>query len=148
MGAALPRDAMTPEIGTNLQDDGDGLAVCPKCIAELPPGAHFCPRCRGPVTAFANTGGYESALAEGWSMGESVVASRPSLVTLIGLWLAFLPSVLVGPVLLFAPPTLDSTWATALVNAFTLATSGLFGWCLYRGTLNYLHRRRRPEPEA
>ena len=139
---------MTTEIGTNLRDDDAGVAVCPKCIGELPPGAHFCPRCRGPVTSFANTGGYESALAEGWSLGESVVTQRPSLVTLIGMWLALLPSCLVGPALFFASPALESTWMRAVVGAFTLAISGIFAYCLYRGTLNYVRGGRRPEAAA
>ncbi len=139
---------MTTEIRTNLRDDDAGVAVCPKCIGELPPGVHFCPRCRGPVTSFANTGGYESALAEGWSLGESVVTRRPSLVTLIGMWLALLPSALVGPALFFASPALDSTWARAFVGAFTLAVSGLFAYCLYRGTLNFMQGGRRRSDSA
>ena len=36
----------------------------------------------------------------------------------------------------------------AFVGTFTLAVSGIFAYCLYRGTLNYVRGRRGPETAA
>jgi hypothetical protein len=99
------------------------------------------------VTSFANTGFLESALAEGWGIGESVVTKAPSLVTLIGLWLLLGPWIIL-PVSIFVLGGLRWTWIAVLTE---LSMGGILfgvGWCLYRGTRNYLRARRSRDIDA
>lgn len=123
-------------------DEGPGIALCTKCLAELAPIDNFCPRCRAPATSYANTAPFEGVLAEGWLMGESVVTRSPRLITLIGLWIIFLPVVAFAAMMLFVVPRPDDPWLALVGNLPVIAGAVLFGYCIYRGTRNYLRARR------
>ncbi len=138
---------MTDDPATNLPDDDDetGTAVCPKCMNELAPSVDFCPNCRAPVTSFANTGYLESALAQGWGMGEAIVTKSPSLVHLIGLWLLLLPFLVFPLIVLFVARGDGWTWEGVIGRVVTAVILCFVVWCLQRATRNYVRARRAHE---
>ncbi len=136
---------MTPQPGGDAPRlEGPAIPVCPKCLAEVRPRTDFCPGCRSPLTSYANTGYFESALAEGWGLGEAIVSRHPSLVTLIGLWLIVAP-LLVGFSLQLAPSFGEELLWLGLVGRLVAATVVLcLAWALFHATRNYVRARRNP----
>ncbi len=61
---------------TPVPHDDSGRPLCTHCIEPYVEGAHFCPRCACPTTAFAATAGYESVFAETWVLGKA--ARKPT----------------------------------------------------------------------
>lgn len=132
-----------------VAEPGPAIPVCPKCMAEVLPWMDFCMRCRSPLTAFANTGPMESAFSEGWGIGEAIVTKRPSLVSLIGLWLLVAPSVVVPALMLFRPSLGPLSFGELVERAFAGIFLAFGGWALFHATRNYVRARRgRTEPRV
>lgn len=118
--------------------------VCPRCLDEVFPFVDFCPRCRTPLTSFANTGPLESALSEGWGLGEAIVTKQPRLVTLVGLLLLLTPTLLGGTAFLVSSGRSSGDEGATVGRLVAAGTLGLAGWALVHATRNYVRARRRP----
>ena len=67
--------------------------VCPHCLQPLEPRDHFCPKCCGPVSAYASI----DPLGQVYSAGRAyrrAMSGKPRLAVFVGIWLIFGPSLL------------------------------------------------------
>ena len=141
---------MTIEPSTDARAEaGPAIPICAKCLGEVLPWMDFCMRCRSPLTAFANTGPMESAFSEGWGIGEAIVTKRPSLVSVIGLWLIVAPTLLGLVLSLVFSLWEPSSWIGAITRPVAAGVVVFLVWALFHATRNYVRaRRRRAEPEV
>ena len=139
------------------QSDDDGSpseeqAMCPNCLLEIPPLAHFCERCGAPVSSIAVMDPMGTVYARGFAFQKAATRStRP--IMLIGMWLLFAPTALFmlgfglyGLVTLLFHPQLQ------LGELFSVGLFLAFGWLfasiLIRTTRNYRRLGRDPDSEA
>jgi len=62
--------------------------ICPNCMAELDPEAHFCPSCNMPLSCIATMDPIGQIYAQGWFYHHAATA-RISWLGLLGMWLIF-----------------------------------------------------------
>lgn len=78
----------------NRMDDGAGeTPVCPNCLAELQPDAHFCDACGAPISGISVLDPIKQIHATGW-MYCKASSGHPRLTVLVGMWLIFGPALL------------------------------------------------------
>jgi len=68
--------------------------ICQSCAAENERIAVFCERCGGPIGHLSVYGPLETVLTQGHGFRNAV--THPNLITVVGMWLIFFPSVLIG----------------------------------------------------
>ena len=84
---------------SELKNEED-LPVCPHCITPVGPLDHFCPKCAGPISAFASI----DPMGQIYSTGRAylnAVSSRPKRIVLYGMWLIFGPQIFILLILFF-----------------------------------------------
>jgi hypothetical protein len=69
--------------------------VCPNCLEENESFQHFCVKCGAPISSISTVGPLERTLADGF-MYRQAVAGRPKLIVVIGIWMMFLPVLIVS----------------------------------------------------
>jgi hypothetical protein len=73
--------------------------VCPRCLRDNDPLHDFCEHCGAPAYGIATTGPFQTAISQGWAVGEAVGRRRPPWIVALGgfvlLTLFFLPAPLV-----------------------------------------------------
>lgn len=131
-----PEPDHSPEPAT----DGDEKQLCVSCMAPNEPSAHFCAKCRAPLSSYASTGPFESVFAEGAVYRQA--AERPrSLIVVLGVWLIFGIIGLAGLVMIVMGR--DMGIGTMAFGACMLAISVALIW---KSTRNYLARPRSDKP--
>jgi len=88
----------------NVEVAEDSLPICPCCLARL--GnihlLHFCGECGAPIGGLAAINPFESIFARGYVY--RAAAERPcKLLTVVGIWLLFLPGAFYCLILLSGP---------------------------------------------
>jgi hypothetical protein len=68
--------------------------LCISCLAPNFSDAHFCEKCGAPLDSYAATAPFEQIFAQGHAF-RSATTGKPKLVVMIGMWLLFLPSILI-----------------------------------------------------
>ncbi|GEM_PF-2959565 len=128
--------------------------VCPHCLAPLGQFDHFCPKCAGPVTAFASVDPMGQIYSAGRAYRLAATDKKPKGVVVLAMWLIFGPSLLS---LLWMLSMFVSSWvlispgygriepADATVQAIGLILiSGAFVLCsaiLWKVTAHWLQSR-------
>ena len=116
----------TPEDVFEERADDPGIALCPSCLNETRPNAHFCHTCVCPLTWYAGTGPLEQVWAWPWIVWRAGRTKWPRSLHAWGATLVFLPEFLsVIAVVLFAwlwPEVVD--WP----GLFTAAREGEGEW--------------------
>lgn len=74
--------------------DSDEMQLCISCLSSNFPDAHFCEKCGAPLDFYSATAPLERIHAQGFAF-RSAVIGRPRLVVVIGMWILFMPGVLV-----------------------------------------------------
>lgn len=130
------RDTETPdvEMGDDRFDGGD---LCPACLAELTAGCGFCPKCGAPVTPTVAISPFERIFAEGYIYRQAVASPRKFIIVL-GVWLVFLPMLLIGLAMFAWDWFFERTDVLYLCEGLFLALVGAMG--LYHVTWNYVQR--------
>ena len=108
----------------------DTQPLCIACCAPFIEGAHFCPACGAPLTAFATTAPYESIYAEAWCLGRAMHGpSRPIHLLVLGFRFAgTVVGVLLGlGAIFFAQPAFEASWMVLM------AVSLFINWRLFFG---------------
>jgi hypothetical protein len=85
-----------PAPGTD--SDGDEHELCPQCMAGNRPGSAFCRECGAPLSAYAATGPFESAFAQG-NLYRRASEQPRNLFVVVGVWLIFAGVGVVGAVM-------------------------------------------------
>ena len=67
----------TPPSDVYVEGDEPGIALCPACLAETRPHAHFCHVCLAPLTWYAGTGPLERVWAEAWVLARTFTTPTP-----------------------------------------------------------------------
>lgn len=135
------------EVLQNNTDD-EGM-VCPACAAFIGTGEVFCPSCRAPISLLANTDPIQRIQTEGFLYGRAV-DSRPRGIVVIGVWLLFLPAVLIcaGWALIVISEGIGSGAVGFVFFWVAIAAMIFFATILYRVTKNYIkYEPRRHEEE-
>ena len=114
----------------------DEPALCIRCGKPNPEVRDFCQHCRAPISTYSVMGPFESAVAEGWGLGEAATRKRPSGIMLIGLWLILGPTVLVWIYMAFFQGDGD-----VFGRVLAALMSVLFGALHYMVTRNYVRAR-------
>lgn len=104
--------------------------ICPKCLLSNSPAAAFCADCGAPLGRMATIDPIQHIYAEGFSY-RAAVDGPPSRIILLGMWLLFGPTAILGPCMLFAGRGPFETIAASLWSACSIVL-------LYRTTKNYL----------
>jgi hypothetical protein len=129
------------EIGT-YQDRGP---LCPSCAASIGPNEVFCPKCSGPASLLSTTDPIQRIQTEGFLYRRSV-EGRPKPIVVIGVWLLFLPLLIIGVIGMAGMVMIGAGSGTAGFIVFLV--SAALTYCgaamLYRVTRNYL---KKPENE-
>ncbi len=133
--------------------------VCPHCLAPVEQFDHFCPKCRGPVTAYASI----DPMGQIYSAGRAyrmAVTARPRGIVVLGMWLIFAPALasilywagrITGsllqshsrpfPTVEFNPPTIGPiVWFLTTVGLLAL-----YSVILYKVTKRWLQTTCQPE---
>jgi zinc-ribbon domain len=117
----------------------EGKPLCRSCAAPNEPNADFCAKCGAPLSWYFTIGPFESIFAQGFVYREA--AERPRrFIVVAGIWLIFLPQVLVGiGMLVFNPGFGWNLVATGLI----LISIAIIG----RSTWNYISQKRQPSAQ-
>lgn len=132
---------MTPEQDNHSESaTGQGeQQLCVNCMTPNEVSAHFCTKCRAPLSSYASTGPFESVFAEGAVYRQA--AERPrSFIVVFGVWLFFGMLGLVGLTMLVMAR--DIGIANAAFGAFMLVIAVVLIW---KSTRNYWARPRTDE---
>ena len=135
----------------------ESLAVCPQCCHANPPMHHFCEKCNAPLSSAAAILPSWRPWAEG-ALVRRAVREADSWLVLIGIWLIFLPPLLL-PVLVTVGGSFDrSSWMdvvhewkygspvvsliAAIIHLLLLGGGfALFGSILFLTTRSFLRNR-------
>ncbi len=117
----------------------DQSTTCPSCLAVNRPSEAFCHKCGAPIGAVATLDPLHVIRAES-HLYRKALEGKPKLIVLIGVWLLFLPMLLVclpGAIYLLA--THESS-AEFVAFWFGIILSVVSAVMLYRTTKNYFSR--------
>lgn len=130
-----------PTDETEAEEEDDLGILCPNCAASNVPAVDFCARCRAPLSTMATIDPLRSTLAEGFVYRQAVEGTSKPIVV-VGIWLIFLPGVVVGLIQMTNAPGHGAfDWFRwGLVSALAVAV-------LYRTTASFV-RKRREERDA
>ena len=117
-------------------DEQVASALCPNCLDPVPESDNpFCPNCGAPIGASAVLDPINIIQTEGYIFRRG--ADRPNLVIVLGVWLFFLPTLILGINSLFtAGRELPS------VLLVTLVCCALPIVILYRTTTKYVRSKK------
>ncbi len=121
------------------EEENDLGILCPNCAAANVPEADFCARCRAPLSTMSTIDPLRSTLAEGFVYRQAVEGTSKPIV-LVGIWLIFLPGMVVGLL-----QTINAPERSAFGLGRWAVVSALGVGVLYRTTASFL-RKRREEP--
>jgi heme/copper-type cytochrome/quinol oxidase subunit 1 len=84
-----------PSESPEILPESEETQLCLSCLAPNEISAHFCVKCRAPLSFHASTGPFERLFAEGFVYRHA--AQRPrNLIVVMGVWLIFFPMMLMG----------------------------------------------------
>lgn len=87
-----------PTQKTNASGDAEENELCPQCLSGNVPGSAFCRDCGAPLSAYAATGPFESALAQGHLYRRAAEHPHNSFVV-AGVWLIFSGIAVMGAIM-------------------------------------------------
>jgi hypothetical protein len=82
-------------MNSELEKDIEEGMVCPSCAAFISFNETFCSNCNAPISLLSNVDPVQSVFAQG-SFYRKTFESKPKFVVLIGTWVMFLPTFLIG----------------------------------------------------
>ena len=117
-------------------------SVCPNCLLDNSSTAAFCTRCGAPIGMVANIDPMQSIQSEGFGY-RSATEGPPKLIVLVGMWLLFVPLLLLAP---FAWLSGDAhnLPQTCFFTLFALLAAAI----LFRTTRNYVVKSRPAQPRG
>jgi hypothetical protein len=138
--AAAPHEMPSlPLVGATDADDTtppDGSLLCTSCLHPNPPETPFCKRCGAPIGAISAVGPLEHIYAEGFAYRQAT-EGRPKTIVLVGMWLLFLPP-LVLALPLMAAIVNDGRGSGAVFELILiLVLAAISAAILIKVTLNY-----------
>jgi hypothetical protein len=117
------------------------VVLCPNCLRENDPTAHFCRHCVTPLTAHAATDPVKSITAEMDTLAKAAKSPRTRLV-LVGMWLLMTPWLAgaVAPLLAFLGEERGPEAAIGVVFVLTFAAVvGIVPTVLLVKTMQHFH---------
>lgn len=135
----------------------DERELCPHCLSQNVPGTNFCRQCGSPLNAFAAIGPWERLFAEG-HIYRTAVNKPHRFIVLLGIWLIFLPTALVGFSMAFhsVEHAGRTGWADGIERILGFGLSALAAFIVLKATRNYVqfrsdhkhaHPKSSPQPE-
>ncbi len=132
---------MTSEIGNYSNGP-----LCPSCATTIGLNEVFCPKCSGPASLLSTTDPIQRIQTEGF-IYRRAVEGRPKPIVVIGVWLLFLPLLIIGAIgmigLIFTGAGTGTVGFVMFWLAAALAYCG--GVMLYRVTRNYFKKPENDE---
>jgi hypothetical protein len=109
--------------------------VCPSCFAPVEDDFDYCPNCEAPLSQFSTVDPLKTIRSEGEMFRRGVRA--PSILIVVGMWIIFLPGLLVAFMMLTeaGDARIPVTVAVGLMFWF-------YGSILYKVTSRYLEVRK------
>lgn len=139
-------DTLSGDFEAEENADSEAM-VCPNCLAANDPEEPFCRGCGAPVGLVSTLDPVQKILAEGYAYRQAV-DGPPKRIILIGIWILFLPQILVAG---FYFSTLRSMPWEGMGGKFFELLTAFYGLCclviLYRATANHLRHRPPHDPE-
>lgn len=130
-------------LGPAAPANGDGVPICPHCMAAIEPYADFCRQCGAPLSVLAAMDPYKRVFAQGWIYRKAT--SHPtSLIVLVGMWLIFAPGVYASWRMLpwHQPFAMQGAPIMAVLSfGFFFGGVALYAAILFRVTAQYLRQR-------
>lgn len=68
--------------------------ICPHCATDVGEFDHFCPKCGGPITAYASIDPLGQVYSAGRAYQRAAWTAKPRRIIVIGIWLIFGPQIL------------------------------------------------------
>ena len=78
------------------------IIACLSCLAPNDVNADFCENCGAPLGSTSTLDPLKMIRAEAFAIRKATTVKKPSLVVLIGVWLLFLPFLLIGAMLAYS----------------------------------------------
>lgn len=129
----------------NTPPDTESKVEQPVCLSCLQPNAiedHFCRKCGAPLDSYAATAPFEKIFAMGHSFRQAT-EGKPRLIVVIGVWLIFLPALMIYLLNLVLPLFRSESIVSGI---FSLPIAGLCALMIILCTRRYL--RSRPNPSV
>ena len=130
----LEVEALSASPASPGDDDGGGIDLCPCCLEAVPYRYNLCPYCGAPVSGLAGFMPWEQILAQGYIYRQAVAGPSKPLV-LIGIWLIFLPNLVMAAFLLDLVARGERLGAVDFCTSAFWVISGMAA--LYQTTRNY-----------
>ena len=125
-------------------DSDRELLVCPSCMQQNDEYADYCCKCSAPISPTVNFDPFKRIASQGWLYRTAASDSRRK-ITVIGIWLIFVPYIIVILSFLFSADPKEKYYFPIL--AFLLVLCVIPGIIIFRTTLNYLRNRARIKEE-
>ena len=119
---------MTPE---------DDQPLCVSCLHPNPEGLHFCEKCGAPLSSYASTAPFEQIYSQG-HVFRAAAHGKPCLIVVLGVWLIFLPCIVMAAFIGIQAISYSGSWGTALFFAAIGVLSAAF---IYQTTVRYIASR-------
>lgn len=132
----MNEEAESPEVEEEYLDDP---VLCVHCTKTIPWDANLCVHCKAPQNFIASTDPYQRIHAEGFILRTAAENPR-SWLTLIGIWLIYLPTLFT--LCFFATSTATLAGAAGLEMIVLLAWGLLSLGLIARTTWNFVRLRR------
>jgi hypothetical protein len=121
-----------PEPGEDELEPG---VLCPNCVCSNAPEADYCQGCGAPLGILATIDPLKSTFSEGIGFRQAT-SGPPKVIIVVGIWLLFLPLLLLLPIkLINGPASLTDLIVATLKFVLALAV-------IYCTTVNFVRKRR------
>jgi hypothetical protein len=108
---------------SHLEVSEEEIPLCTSCLAPNDARSNFCSKCGAPLTSYAAIGPFEHLFAQGFAYRQAAERPRHPIV-LLGIWLIFGPTALIGAFLLLYPPWSQwSHWGQSILGGFSALLS-------------------------
>jgi hypothetical protein len=144
----VPLDEAWADVPADETIADDAVPLCPDCWTANDPANHFCEQCGAPLTSHASIDPLGRVYAAG-HVYRKTVDRPPSRFAVVGMWILFLPGILLvwWPfVLTDSSTSIYSEFGVANIVGLALAAgvACLYVCILWRVTSRYLRREREP----
>ena len=124
-------------------DSEEEKALCANCMEENLPEADFCRKCGMPISVFATVDPLKRIYSQGW-LYRKTVSDRIPRIAFWGMWLIFLPTLLLTLLMVLRSPRIALRFSGAVAGTVIPAVLlPVYCFLLYRVSKNYIYHRRR-----